>query len=377
MVPELTENALPDPPAAPPPSPPQGLLRRLWRGRGWRWSLLRVGLLLLLGVVTPLVAGVTWMTRMPGSSHPGALPPLSETERAIRDALARHVRALAGGIGPRNLSTPDSLERSLLYLESELRAMGFEPRRESYQARGETVSNLIAETFSSGPLAAETGLIVIGAHYDSVASSPGADDNASGCAALLELARAFSPESEPASSPRALRFVFFVNEEKPFAMTPEMGSFVHARGCRQRGEKIEAMLSLESLGYFTDEPGSQLYPSPVFGVIYPTTGNFIALVGDTASRPLVRHAMALFRETATLPSEGAALPRGVAGVGWSDHWSFWMQGYQALMVTGTAPFRNPHYHMGSDTPDTLDYDRMARVVAGLRHTVRRMRDARE
>ena len=183
-------------------------------------------------------------------------------------------------------------------------------------------------------------------------------------AATLALARAFAGRH----GERTLRLVFFVNEEPPHFQTASMGSWVHARRCRQRGEKVVAMLSLETIGYFSDEAGSQRYPAP-FSLFYPSTGDFIAFVGNYASRRLVREVVGSFRRRARFPSEGGALPGFIPGIGWSDHWAFWQEGYPALMVTDTAPFRYPYYHSVYDTPDRLDYDRMARVVSGLEGVV--------
>jgi Zn-dependent M28 family amino/carboxypeptidase len=203
-------------------------------------------------------------------------------------------------------------------------------------------------------------IVVVGAHYDSVLGSPGANDNATGVAGLIELARAFK-----GSAPRrVLRFVAFSNEEPPFFQTAEMGSRVHARAARLRGERIVAMLSLETMGCYCEDKGSQRYP-PLFRFLYPDTGNFIGFVGNYRSRALVRDAIRIFRETTPFPSEGGAPPGKLPGVGWSDHSSFWQEGYPALMVTDTAPFRYPHYHTGGDTPEKIDYDRLARVISGL------------
>lgn len=128
------------------------------------------------------------------------------------------------------------------------------------------------------------------------------------------------------------------------------------------------MLSLETIGYFSDDPGSQQYPFP-FNVVYPSEGNFIGVVGNVGSRKLVRRIVGLLRENAKIPAEGGAIPDFVTGVGWSDHWSFWQEGYSAVMITDTAIFRYPQYHKASDTPDKLDYDRMAYVVEGLKVVV--------
>lgn len=152
------------------------------------------------------------------------------------------------------------------------------------------------------------------------------------------------------------------------------GSRVYAAAARRRGDRIAGMLSLETVGYFTDEPGSQRYPPP-FNLLYPDRGNFIGFVGNLDSRPLVRRAIATFRDQARLPSEGVAAPALIPGISWSDHLSFWLHGWQALMITDTAPFRNPYYHMRTDTADRLDYPRMARLITGLRAVVERLAGA--
>jgi hypothetical protein len=148
-----------------------------------------------------------------------------------------------------------------------------------------------------------------------------------------------------------------------------MGSLVYARGCKARGDRIAAMISLETIGYFSDAPRSQTYPSAGIRPFYPSTGNFIGFVGNVRSRALLHHAIRIFRQQAKLPSEGGALPSFIPGVGWSDQWAFWQCGYPAFMVTDTAPFRYPHYHEATDTPDKLDYDRFALVVSGLEKTI--------
>jgi Zn-dependent M28 family amino/carboxypeptidase len=166
-----------------------------------------------------------------------------------------------------------------------------------------------------------------------------------------------------------VRFVAFVNEESPFFQTQQMGSWVYANECKLRGDHIAAMVSLETLGYFSVSSGSQKYPVPWLSMIYPNVGNFIAFVGNVSSRALVKQAIGSFRRRAEFPSEGAALPARIPGVGWSDHWSFWEHGYPAIMITDTAPFRYPHYHAASDTPDKLDYASMARVVEALTNVI--------
>ena len=176
-------------------------------------------------------------------------------------------------------------------------------------------------------------IIVIGAHYDSVFGSPGANDNGSGVAALLALARRFA--GKPTG--QTLRFVAFVNEEPPYFQT-EMGSYVYASRCKAHGDRISAMMSLETIGYYSNAPRSQTYPSAGIGPLYPTTGNFIGFVGNIPSRALVRAAIRQFRQHAQVPSQGASLAISIPGVGWSDQWAFWQHGYPGIMITDTAPF---------------------------------------
>jgi Zn-dependent M28 family amino/carboxypeptidase len=208
-------------------------------------------------------------------------------------------------------------------------------------------------------------IVIVGAHYDSVLGAPGANDNGSGVAAVIELARLFGGSSPS----RSLRFVTFVNEEPPFSHSDAMGSRHYSRRARERGESIVAMFSLETIGYYSERPGSQHYPFPL-SFFYPSTGNFIAFVSNLSSRGLLHEAIAGFRRHAGFPSEGAAAPAFLPGVDWSDHWSFWKEGFPALMVTDTAPYRYPHYHTMQDTPDKVDYERLARVVTGLHGMLR-------
>jgi hypothetical protein len=163
--------------------------------------------------------------------------------------------------------------------------------------------------------------------------------------------------------------VAFTNEEPPYFQTSTMGSLVYAGACRARGDEIVAMISLETIGYYSKEIGSQVYPIPGLSLIYPTRGNFVGFVANPSSRHLLRQILGVFRAHATIPSEGAALPALVPGIGWSDQWAFWQHGYPGVMVTDTAPFRYPHYHQDSDTPDKLDYDGLTRVVLGMEKVI--------
>jgi Zn-dependent M28 family amino/carboxypeptidase len=329
-----------------------------------------IRLAILLAAVV-FVTGWFWfaMIRMPLSSYDGPWVPLDAAEEALRQGLQRDVEVLAGEIGDRNVFIPEKLRAAAGYIENALREAGYPVRRYDYLVAGETCSNLEAELPGRG---SPQEIIVVGAHYDSAHGSPAANDNASGVAALLALAERMA-QAQPE---RTVRFVAFANEEPPFFQTPEMGSWVYARICRERGDNIIAMLSLETIGFYTEEPNSQQYPFPL-SLFYPSRGNFVAFVGNARSGDLVRRSIAVFRRTTSFPSEGAALPGVLPGIGWSDHWAFWQEGFPALMITDTALFRYPHYHTAEDTPDRLDYERMARVVAGIEEVVRELSAAPE
>jgi len=278
------------------------------------------------------------MIRMPGTSHAGPLPPLTGEARALTLRLRLHVAALA--VKERNVD----LETPARYIEQAFRSQGLEFSVQEFVSAGRRVRNIEAGA----------GDIVVGAHYDTVPGSPGADDNASGVAVLIELAAMKMP----------VRLVAFANEEPPYSFGPDMGSWAWAKRARDGGEPIRAMFSLEMLGYYRDMAGSQRYPAPL-GLFYPDRADFIAFVGDLGARGLVRRSIGAFRKSAEFPSEGVAAPAFIPGVTWSDHWSFRRHGYPAIMITDTAFYRYPHYHLPNDTPDKLDYERMARVTLGL------------
>jgi hypothetical protein len=311
-------------------------------------------------LAVPILLAMLFVS-MPGSSHRGPLPDLTPDEAKLRDALARHVEALAGRIGERNMAHPDALLETARYVQDQWRSAGLAPEAHDFEVAGRRVSNIEVSLPGSLP-GSET--VVVGAHYDSVIGSPGANDNGSGVAAILELGRML--RARPLG--RTVRLVAFANEEPPYFQTERMGSLVYARMLRDRAERVSAMISVETIGFYSEAPGSQAYPPP-FGWFYPGEGNFIGFVGNTASRSLVRRAIGSFRRHTRFPSEGIAAPGVVPGIGWSDHWAFWKQGWPAIMVTDTAPFRYRHYHQETDTPDKLDCDRMARVVAGLGRVV--------
>ena len=297
--------------------------------------------------------------RMPGTSHAGPLPPVTPEQTSLAVELQHTVTELAVGIGQRNVFKPAGLRDAEAFLGGELSRLGYKVRRQAYTPGGTGVECANLDVEIPGAVRPDE-VVVIGAHYDSVGESPAANDNGSGVAATLALARRFAGTKPE----RTLRFVMFVNEEPPFFFTEDMGSHVYARNCKARRENIVAMMTPETIGYYSDDEGSQRYPIPVGG-FYPTRGDFIAFVGMHESAPLIRRVVGTFRRECAFPSIGAGLPSIVPMVGASDHWSFWCMGYPSLMITDTAPFRYPHYHLRSDTPDKIDFAKMARVVEGL------------
>ena len=320
--------------------------------------------IVLAVVVVVIVAAAVWLFRitgMPLKSYAGTLPPLTSEESELRDRLAANVKYLSASIGERSLERTGSLEKTAAFIRENLQSVGYSVNDIRYEVAGQTVSNL--EAILVGTATAQ-GNVVVGAHYDSVAGTVGANDNASGVAAVLELARLFKT-TKPR---RTVRFVFFVNEEPPYFQTENMGSVVYARQLRSQGTHVSAMISLETIGFYSDTKGSQKYPPPL-GFFYPSRGNFIGFVGNPESRNLVRRSIRKFRETTRFPSEGVAAPAEWPGVGWSDQWSFWREKYPGIMVTDTAAFRYPYYHTQLDTSDKVDCEKGARVVDGIRQVV--------
>ena len=309
------------------------------------------------------IAAAWHMIRMPGKSHRGPLPPQDDRLLALASELRCHVTYLADEIGERNVRyRPGELAQTAEYIEAELAGAGYTVQRQEYDVDGTICVNLEVEI--PGTIRPDE-IVIIGAHYDSVADCPAANDNGSGIAAVLSLARTFFDSQND----RTLRFVAFVNEEAPYGHTEQMGSWVYARRCRQREEKVTAMLTLETIGCYSDTPGSQKYPRPL-NLFYPSTGNFIAFVGNTRYGQLVRQVVRSFRQSEQFPSQAGAMPEAMSDIGRSDHWPFWQEGYRARMVTDTAPFRYAHYHTLEDTVDKIDFARTARVVRGLQSVIR-------
>jgi len=312
-------------------------------------------------------------------------------QRASVENLKESVQYLAAKIGPRPASCPALLEKVADFLADMFQSFGYQIEKQPVTGGKHTYFNIIAKLSQNklfrdkvtcpaslnrlattrnekvtqsavhgSIFSTNKELVIVGAHYDTISRSPGADDNGSGVAGLLEIARLMAGEGLP-----NLRFVAFCPEEPPAFGTKRMGSYVYARGLKRKRKKIKGMICLEMIGYFDDRPGSQSYPLPFMNCIYPDKGNFIALVGNMRSRRWTHVVKQAFAAGSDVPVESLNSPSIVAGIDYSDHWSFNRFGYSAVMVTDTAFYRSPHYHRYTDTPDTLDYGKMAGVVEGI------------
>ncbi len=319
------------------------------------WPL--VVLILIFAVVKVSTCG--WRRR----KDPSMKPPGNDT--GLSELLRSHVYRLSHEIGDRNLFEYAKLDEAAAYIAGEFEEYGYRTELEEFPVSGKTARNIIARKVGAGK---PDEVIIVGAHYDTC-YNPGADDNASAVAGLLELARSFAGEE----TGRTIKFIAFVNEEPPFFKSEKMGSRVHARNARARGEKIEAALILEMIGSYSNEPNSQKYP-PLFGPFFPNRADFICVVGSFRFRSLVKKVGAIFKEHSDFPIETIAAPAFVPGIDFSDHWSFWKENYPAVMITDTAFYRYAHYHQPTDTYEKLDYKSMAAVVEGLKYVIAKLAD---
>jgi Zn-dependent M28 family amino/carboxypeptidase len=280
-------------------------------------------------------------------------------KKRITENLYKHVEYLSVKIGERHLWKENSISKAADYIDSEFQNSGYSVQRQTYSCYGKRVSNLIVEKPGS-----EESVAVIGAHYDTVPGTPGADDNASSVAGLLELARLH----RGGSNKKRLIFVAFANEEPPFFGSNNMGSMVYAKHVKDQGLAVDVMISLEMIGYFRHEPIQQ-YPLPCMRFFYPKTADFIGVVGNFHSSKYVSFLKRGIRKHSAIDVRSLTAPEYLGGINLSDNSSFWRYGYRAVMVTDTSFFRNKHYHQETDTIDTLDFEAMTEVVKGLYHTL--------
>jgi len=340
------------------------LVQQFVKPSGSRWCWIAAAII-GLGVLSVLSG--RYMFAMPGASHEGPLPAATADETELAGRLKRQVATIASKA--RNLKTPGNyaaLEKSAAYIESELRAIGLDPIPQVYQIDGRSVRNI--EVVIRASAQARTALVV-GAHYDTAKHSPGANDNGSGCAALLEIARLMR-ERPPTNYD--LRLVFFVNEEDPYFGTEAMGSYRYVDRLYREGAPIFGMISLETIGVFSDAPGSQSYPLN-FGLSLPDKANFVAFIGMLGSRDFMHKVLGAFRAQTKFPTIGVVAPGIVPGVGWSDHDPFSQYGVPAIMITDTALFRYPHYHKPTDTPEKVDYEKLGRITKGVERALRELK----
>ncbi len=312
-------------------------------------------------------------------SFRGEAEPLDSQQQQLAIRLSGHVQKLAGDIGARSLpKSPGGLERAAMYIEEQFVESGLKPVRQKFSVSGYFADGLFGATHATQSAdnieveirgtSKSTEVIVVGAHYDAVEDFPGANDNASGVAALLEIAGQISKQQLP----RTVRFVAFTNEEPPFFRSDDMGSYRYAKACKERGDNIVAMMSIETIGYYSEAANSQKFPAPPMALLYPTKGNFLAFVGNMDSRPKMEKCLSSFTSAVRFPVELLAAPASLSGVDFSDQLSFWRVGYPGFMVTDTAPYRYPHYHTKDDTPDKINYDSLALVTTGLSKVVHDM-----
>jgi Zn-dependent M28 family amino/carboxypeptidase len=281
----------------------------------------------------------------------------------LEGKLRQHVFRLSNTMQPRNATYQEGLDEASEYIRGSLDSMGVSWRKQDYLVDNRNVHNIICYY-------GDTTLprLVIGAHYDVCMDLPGADDNASGVAGLLELARKFHQEKP--SLKHCIEMVFYTLEEPPYFRTTNMGSYVHAKDLFDRKVKVAAMICLEMIGYYSDEKGSQHYPANIMKLWYPNRGNFIAIVGKKGMKDLAKVFCKGIRKHSDLPAEMLIAPPSIAGVDFSDHLNYWLFGFSAVMITDSAFMRNRNYHRPTDTWDTLDYKKMAELVEGLFRTIK-------
>lgn len=316
-----------------------------------RRRIIRLMLVVILIFILLLVGLWFWITQpLLSKARPNPVRSVDPSR------LQAHVRKLSIELAPRDESHIENLDRVASYIKNEFSQTTTFVSEQAYRVQGRSYRNLIAEF---GPESEER--LIVGAHYDTAGPLPGADDNASGVAGLIELARLLGQQQPPLR----VELVAFTLEEPPYFRTTAMGSSVHAESLRKQNIRVKAMLSLEMIGYFSDAPNSQHFPSVALSALYPSTGNFISVVGRLSDWSLVRRTKGAMRNASPLAVYSINAPSFVAGVDFSDQLNYWRAGYNAVMITDTAFYRNGNYHTSQDTEEKLDYKRMAMVVEGV------------
>jgi Zn-dependent M28 family amino/carboxypeptidase len=311
-----------------------------------RIMLLVIGVIILLLVVIGFWLTQPLLLRLSPKPQPSVNPTL----------LKAHVQKLSVDLMPRDERHHENLDRTAEYIKGELQKFSTSVSDQVFQVEGRSFRNVIAEF---GPETAER--VIVGAHYDAAGPYPGADDNASGIAGLIELGRLLS--EQPLKT--RVELVAFSLEEPPYFRTTGMGSAVHASSLKKAGVKVRMMFSLEMIGYFSDATDSQAFPAAILTLFYPSRGNFIAVVGRTSEGLLVRRVKRAMREASPLPAYSISAPSFIPGIDFSDQVNYWDAGYHAIMITDTAFYRNRNYHTQNDTAEKLDYTKMAMVVQGV------------
>ncbi|MFP4673187.1 MAG: M28 family peptidase [Opitutales bacterium] len=278
----------------------------------------------------------------------------------LPDRLKAHVRTLSETFTPRSFRHTKNLEAAATYIAEHFESAGGEVSSQYFEVSGKRYRNIRARFGPAGD-----SLLIVGAHYDAYNNSPGADDNASGVAGLIELAYLLG-QTEPAGE---VELVAYALEEPPFFGTKHMGSYHHANHISDHSLDVAGVIILEMIGYFSDEPGSQDYPARLFKLFYPNTGNFIGIVGKLQQRPFTKTVKRAMQRGSALPAFSVNAPTNVPGIDFSDHRNYWDFGYNAVMITDTAFYRNKAYHTEDDTWSRLDYIRMTQVVQGVYHAI--------
>ncbi len=320
-------------------------------------SLVKLTMYGIIAVVVLVIILILWITQPLFTN-----PKVNKSEIKINEQMLKfHVRKLSEDFHPRNFANIDNLNATANYIKEEFEKAGGKVSEQIFKEGKNDYRNVIVRF---GDESKER--IVIGAHYDSCYDTQGADDNASGVAGLIELAKVFGKNKPPIQ----IELVAYTLEEPPFFATEQMGSFVHAKSLKEKNVNVRLMLSLEMIGYFSDEENSQQFPIPGMRYLYSNKGNFISVVGHFTNIFTVRKVKRLMSESNELPVYSINAPTKLPGVDFSDHRNYWHFGYDALMITDTAFFRNKNYHTTKDTADTLDYGRMARVVEATYYAVK-------